>query len=91
MTSPNQPLIVLSVALQVLDLGFNLLRVLPATAFYGVTDLTLLALDGNPMATLPEEAFLHLGRRRHSDSVAEQDDTPKMKLPVSVLFRRSLN
>ena len=44
-----------------LDLGFNLLRVLPPTAFYGVTDLTLLALDGNPMATLPEDAFRHLG------------------------------
>ena len=43
-----------------LDLGFNLLRVLPSTAFYGVTDLTLLALDGNPMATLPEDAFRHL-------------------------------
>ena len=56
--SPNQFVI----ALQVLDLGFNLLRVMPSTAFYGVSDLTLLALDGNPMATLPEDAFRHLGR-----------------------------
>ena len=35
---------------------------MPSTAFYGVSDLTLLALDGNPMATLPEDAFRHLGR-----------------------------
>ncbi len=41
-------------------MGFNLLRVLPTRAFMGISDLTLLALDGNPMATLPEEAFLHL-------------------------------
>ena len=46
--------------LQVLDLGFNLIRVLPKNAFYHVNELTLLALDGNPMATLPEDAFKHL-------------------------------
>lgn len=45
---------------QVLDLGFNLIRVLPVQAFRGAKDLTLLALDGNPMSTLPEEAFVHL-------------------------------
>ena len=46
--------------LQVLDLGFNLLRSLPSNAFRGITSLTLLALDGNPLATLPEEVFAHL-------------------------------
>ena len=45
---------------QVLDLGFNLIRNLPTQAFYGINELTLLALDGNPMATLPEDAFKHL-------------------------------
>jgi len=46
----------------VLDLGFNLIRSLPgASSFAGVPGLTLLALDGNPMATLPEEAFSRLG------------------------------
>ena len=48
------------IILQVLDLGFNLLRSLPLDAFRGLPGLTLLALDGNPMATLPEEAFEHL-------------------------------
>ena len=43
-----------------LDLGFNLIRILPNNAFYRVNELTLLALDGNPMATLPEDAFKHL-------------------------------
>ena len=47
-------------AVQVLDLGFNLLRVLPEDAFSGISSLTLLALDGNPMASLPEAAFTHL-------------------------------
>ena len=47
-------------SLQVLDLGFNLLRSLPTNAFSGISSLTLLALDGNPMNTLPEEAFRHL-------------------------------
>jgi hypothetical protein len=50
----------ISIPFQVLDLGFNLLRVLPVQSFRGISDLTLLALDGNPMATLPEEAFRHL-------------------------------
>ena len=48
------------VKLQVLDLGFNLLRSLPNDAFSGINSLTLLALDGNPMSTLPEGAFRHL-------------------------------
>ena len=46
--------------LQVLDLGFNLIRILPPTAFKEAKLLTLLALDGNPMASVPEEAFSHL-------------------------------
>ena len=46
--------------LQVLDLGFNLLRSIPDTAFTGIQSLTLLAVDGNPMASLPEAAFTHL-------------------------------
>ena len=43
-----------------LDLGFNLLRSLPPSAFTGISSLTLLALDGNPMSELPEAAFSHL-------------------------------
>ena len=46
--------------LQVLDLGFNLLRLLPDDAFTGINSLTLLALDGNPMNSLPVSAFTHL-------------------------------
>jgi len=46
--------------LRVLDLGFNLIRILPPTAFKEAKLLTLLALDGNPMASVPEEAFSHL-------------------------------
>ena len=54
------PTKVVTKMLQVLDLGFNLLRSLPSSAFRGITSLTLLALDGNPLATLPEEVFAHL-------------------------------
>ena len=49
-------------SLQVLDLGFNLIRVIPTTAFKETKDLTLLALDGNPMAFIPEEAISHLNK-----------------------------
>ena len=48
--------------MQVLDLGFNLIRVIPTTAFKETKDLTLLALDGNPMAFIPEEAISHLNK-----------------------------
>ena len=48
--------------LQVLDLGFNLIRIVPPTAFKETKDLTLLALDGNPMAFIPEEAVKHLNK-----------------------------
>ena len=43
-----------------MDLGFNLLRSIPPDAFSGISSLTLLALDGNPMPSVPEEAFRHL-------------------------------
>jgi hypothetical protein len=45
---------------QVLDVGFNLMNVLPDDAFSPAAMLTLLALDGNPLATLPRKAFAHL-------------------------------
>ena len=47
---------------QVLDLGFNLIRILPPSAFKQTKDLTLLALDGNPMAYIPEESLSHLNK-----------------------------
>ena len=43
-----------------LDIGFNLLTELPDDCLKSMTSLTLLALDGNPLATLPEAAFSHL-------------------------------
>ena len=43
-----------------LDVGFNLMNVLPDDAFSPTALLTLLALDGNPLATLPRQAFAHL-------------------------------
>ncbi|PSN30909.1 hypothetical protein C0J52_26764 [Blattella germanica] len=46
--------------LRVLDIGFNLLMELPGDAFFGTPSLTLLALDGNPLATVPELALAHL-------------------------------
>lgn len=45
---------------QVLDVGFNLMSQLPENAFSPSSQLTLLALDGNPLATLPRSAFGHL-------------------------------
>ena len=45
-----------------LDLGCNQIRLLPEMAFKESKDLTLLALDGNPMAFVPEEAVLHLNK-----------------------------
>ncbi|XP_036341079.1 leucine-rich repeat-containing protein 4C [Rhagoletis pomonella] len=46
--------------LRVLDVGFNLLTILPEEAFRGNPTITLLALDGNPLLTAPEKAFTHL-------------------------------
>lgn len=40
-----------------LDLGFNAIDVLPVDAFSGNPRLILIALDGNPLETLPESAF----------------------------------
>lgn len=45
-----------------LDIGFNLLTSLPETAFRGNPSVTLLALDGNPLPTVPVEAFAHLNK-----------------------------
>lgn len=46
--------------LRVLDIGFNLLTELPDDAFQGNPSLTLLALDGNPLSTIPFAALSHL-------------------------------
>lgn len=48
--------------LRVLDIGFNLLTSLPETAFRGNPTVTLLALDGNPLPTVPEKALAHLNK-----------------------------
>lgn len=48
--------------LRVLDIGFNLLTALPETSFRGNPSITLLALDGNPLPTVPERALAHLNR-----------------------------
>ncbi|CAH0700385.1 unnamed protein product [Spodoptera exigua] len=48
--------------LRVLDIGFNLLNKLPVDAFVNNPSITLLALDGNPLPTVPEEAFSHLNQ-----------------------------
>ncbi|XP_003743633.1 uncharacterized protein LOC100901028 [Galendromus occidentalis] len=46
--------------LRVLDLGFNGIRYIPEKAFSTNPLLTLLALDGNPMSSIPIEPFQHL-------------------------------
>uniref|UniRef100_T1KFX6 LRRCT domain-containing protein n=1 Tax=Tetranychus urticae TaxID=32264 RepID=T1KFX6_TETUR len=46
--------------LRVLDLGFNIIESIPEDGFHKNTLLTLLALDGNPMSTLPFQPFKHL-------------------------------
>lgn len=56
---PTEALSVLS-ELRVLDIGFNLLTELPDDAFRGNPSITLLALDGNPLATIPFGALSHL-------------------------------
>lgn len=48
--------------LRVLDIGFNLLTSMPETAFRGNPVVTLLALDGNPLPTVPEKALAHLNK-----------------------------
>lgn len=48
--------------LRVLDIGFNLLTSLPETSFRGNPAVTLLALDGNPLKTVPLQAFAHLNK-----------------------------
>ena len=54
-----------------LDIGFNLLSELPADAFRSVPSLTLLALDGNQLSTVPEEAFAPLQESLKGLSVGE--------------------
>ncbi|XP_069156481.1 uncharacterized protein [Procambarus clarkii] len=49
-----------SPVLQVLDVGFNMIPEVPVRAFQDLRALTLLALDGNPITTLPEEALAPL-------------------------------
>ncbi|XP_038211242.1 leucine-rich repeats and immunoglobulin-like domains protein 2 isoform X2 [Zerene cesonia] len=46
--------------LRVLDIGFNLLNKVPTDAFLNNPSITLLALDGNPIPTVPEKALAHL-------------------------------
>lgn len=46
--------------LRVLDIGFNLLTELPNEAFKGNPSITLLALDGNPLPTIPYSSLQHL-------------------------------
>ncbi|VVD00779.1 unnamed protein product, partial [Leptidea sinapis] len=48
--------------LRVLDIGFNLLNNLPTDAFLKNPSITLLALDGNPLPTVPEKALAHLNQ-----------------------------
>lgn len=55
--------------LRVLDIGFNLLTELPDDAFIGNPSLTLLALDGNPLATIPYSALSHLNNTLRGLSV----------------------
>lgn len=46
--------------LRVLDIGFNLLTELPNDAFKANPSITLLAVDGNPLSTVPFAALSHL-------------------------------
>ncbi|XP_074097350.1 leucine-rich repeat and fibronectin type-III domain-containing protein hattifattener isoform X2 [Cotesia typhae] len=46
--------------LRVLDIGFNLITELPVNAFANNPSVTLLAIDGNPLSTVPEEALARL-------------------------------
>ncbi|KAL3281424.1 hypothetical protein HHI36_004632 [Cryptolaemus montrouzieri] len=48
--------------LRVLDVGFNLLTDLPNDAFKGNPLITLLALDGNPLVTVPYQSLSHLNK-----------------------------
>ncbi|CAD1477288.1 unnamed protein product, partial [Heterotrigona itama] len=46
--------------LRVLDIGFNLITELPVNAFQKNPAITLLAIDGNPLSTVPEDALARL-------------------------------
>lgn len=43
-----------------LDIGFNLITELPVNAFQNNPSITLLAIDGNPLSTVPEETFARI-------------------------------
>lgn len=43
-----------------LDIGFNLITELPVNAFQKNPSITLLAIDGNPLSTVPEDALARL-------------------------------
>lgn len=45
-----------------MDIGFNLIAELPIEAFKNNPSITLLAIDGNPLSSVPEEAFLRLNK-----------------------------
>lgn len=55
--------------LRVLDIGFNLLTELPLDSFKYNPSMTLLALDGNPLATVPYAAMKHLNNTLRGLSV----------------------
>lgn len=55
--------------LRVLDIGFNLLNKVPIDAFLKNPSITLLALDGNPLPTVPEKALAHLNHTLRGLSV----------------------
>ncbi|XP_014362181.2 vasorin isoform X1 [Papilio machaon] len=55
--------------LRVLDIGFNLLNKVPNDAFLKNPSITLLALDGNPLPTVPEKALAHLNHTLRGLSV----------------------
>ncbi|XP_068620790.1 uncharacterized protein haf [Battus philenor] len=55
--------------LRVLDIGFNLLNKVPTDAFLKNPSITLLALDGNPLPTVPEKALAHLNHTLRGLSV----------------------
>ncbi|KAK7050068.1 hypothetical protein SK128_028179, partial [Halocaridina rubra] len=53
----------------VLDIGFNVVTRIPDDGFSKIKSLTLLALDGNPIPTIPVVAFSHLNTTLRGFSV----------------------
>lgn len=52
-----------------LDIGFNEIEIIPVNAFASNKRLILIALDGNPLESLPEQAFKHLENQLQGLSV----------------------